>query len=108
MASPPCTTHMHLCVHVHMHILIHKCIHINTHINVTQHIYTQHKQIKHAHIHTHTGLAADADVKNGTYEVSNNMFQENVAYSAGAAVAMPLRAGFTISRTQTVTVFEYK
>ena len=60
------------------------------------------------HTYTHTGLAADADVKNGTYEVSNNMFQENVAYSAGAAVAMPLRAGFTISRTQTVTVFEYK
>ena len=55
---------------------------------------------------THTGETPESVSLNGTFELSNNVFQENVANSIGAAVAFPLTA-FTF-RTQTVTVFQNK
>ena len=55
---------------------------------------------------THTGETPESVSLNGTFELSNNVFQENVANSIGAAVAFPLTA-FTF-QTQTVTVFQNK
>ena len=44
---------------------------------------------------------------NDSYEVSHNVFQENVASDIGAAVALPLLTVFTHT-TQNVTMFKNK
>ena len=64
----------------------------------------------HSHVlltTTRTGLTPESVSLNGTYEISSNVFQENVASDHGAAVILPLLTAFTL-RTETVTVFRNK
>lgn len=53
------------------------------------------------------GLTPESVSLNGTYEITSNVFQENVASDHGAAVILPLLTAFTL-RTETVTVFRNK
>ena len=45
---------------------------------------------------------------NGTFQVYSNVFQENVADTVGAAVALAAQAIFVLRALQAVTVFQSK
>ena len=74
--------------------------HTNTHTHNT-HAHTPH------HTHKHTGLTPETVSLKGTFEMSDNVFQENVAIRLGAAVTLLLRRAFNF-KTQTITVFYNK
>ena len=86
---------------------IYVIININTiTLHTRTHTYTHTHTYEHTHIHT--GLTRVP--LNGTVQVHSNVFQENVADTIGAAVALVVRAvqqHFLIA-VQRITVFQNK
>ena len=59
--------------------------------------------------HTHAGSSIPGSVTlNGTFQVYSNVFQENVADTVGAAVALAAQTIFVFRALQAVTVFQSK